>query len=266
MKTPIIFITLLFTSFIVKAQEVDKDTLYFSIDNHYTISPTIIPNLASKTFWEKVDYEKQLIKQTKTNGYVFFIGNGLLTKGLKPKKILSIKEYIENRKFYLDGKYNKIIDTGKLKDSLTDKYKIFFVNNDEFISPRELTYYSYYPIREGDNLIENKIKDTLFFQLDTDYFRQHVEMPKQYYIGDGSPGSDGSFFFNEISFVNNLNAKEVLSLKYFIQSSRFYDKNKKQKLDDLKLFDYFKNYVIFLVSGNNKKAKYIKVEPGFEIE
>jgi hypothetical protein len=36
----------------------------------------------------------------------FFVGDGYLTKGLKPKKS-SIKDYIENRKFYLDGKYNQ---------------------------------------------------------------------------------------------------------------------------------------------------------------
>jgi hypothetical protein len=44
---------------------------------------------------------------------IFFVGDGYLTKGLK--KILSIKDYIENRKFYLDGKYNRIIDEWKLK-------------------------------------------------------------------------------------------------------------------------------------------------------
>jgi hypothetical protein len=37
-------------------------------------------------------------------------------KGLNQKKILSIKDYIENRKFYCDGKHNQIIDKWKLKE------------------------------------------------------------------------------------------------------------------------------------------------------
>jgi hypothetical protein len=36
-------------------------------------------------------------------------------KRAKAKKI-SIKDYIENRKFYCDGKHNQIIDKWKLKD------------------------------------------------------------------------------------------------------------------------------------------------------
>jgi hypothetical protein len=39
-------------------------------------------------------------------------------KRAKAKKILSIKDYIENRKFYCDGKHNQIIDKWKLKESI----------------------------------------------------------------------------------------------------------------------------------------------------
>jgi hypothetical protein len=61
-------------------------------------------------------------------------------KRAKAKKILSIKDYIENRKFYCDGKHNQIIDKWKLKEFLIDKYVIFFVNGNEFIQPRHLEY------------------------------------------------------------------------------------------------------------------------------
>jgi hypothetical protein len=155
-----IHISLLILSFfsitILTAQKKNKDTLFFNIDKYYIISPTIIPNLSNQTYSERLEREKQQMNHTKTNGYIFFVGDGFLTKGLKPKKILSIKDYIENRKFYLDGKYNQIIDKWKLKDSLTDKYILYFVNGDEFIRPRDLVYFSYYPIREGKNVITNK--------------------------------------------------------------------------------------------------------------
>ncbi|MDR7212746.1 hypothetical protein [Flavobacterium piscis] len=268
MKISIQILLSLFFLNTLKAQEKEKDTLYFGIDKHYTISPTITPNLGFKiTYSERLERNKEQMKHTKTNGYIFFVGNGYLVKGLKPKKIFSLKEYIENRKFYFDGKYNQIVDKWKLKDSLTDKYTIFFVNGDEFIQPRDLEYDSYYPMRDADwNLIENKVKDTLVFNYDTKYIQTYVKTPKQYYLNDSSGGSNGSFFFREKSFVNNLETKELLSLQEFVQSSRFYNKDKKQKLDDLKLAEYFNNYIVFLVRKNSKETEYIQVESSFEIE
>lgn len=267
MKTGILYLLLSFFSItMIKAQEKQKDTLFFSIDKYYTISPTIIPNLSNQTYSERIELDKQRMIKTKTNGYVYFVGDGFLTKGLKPKKILSIKEYIENRQFYHDGKYNKIIDKWKLKDSLTDKYTLFFVNGDEFIRPRHLVYNSYYPIREGEKLISNKIKDTLFFNYDINYINTHIEIPNHYYLYDSSGINHGTFFFEEINVINNLNPKEILNLKNFIHTSRFYDESKKEKLKDDELAYFFSNYVVFLAKKDNKKTRYIEAQPRFAIE
>lgn len=266
MKSHITF-TLILLCFIVNliAQEKTKDTLFFSIDKYYTISPTISPNISNQTYEQQMKSEKEQIMHTKTNGYVFFIGNGYLTKGLKPKKILSIKDYLENRKFYFDGVYNKIIDKRKLEDSLINKYKIYFVNGDEFIEPRYFKYNSYYPIGKGENAITNKIKDTLFFKLDNEYVYKSKNGSKDYLLKDSSRIFDGTFFFNKAQRVSDLNPKKVLSLKEFVQSSRFYDNNKQTKINDYELMEYLSQYVIFLVS-ENKKTEYIQVEPSCVIE
>lgn len=267
MKKSVLLIIFFFLVTFLKAQEKDKDTLFFNLDKYYTISPTITPNLINKNYLEIVELQKKLMEHTKTNGYIYFIGDGILTKGLKPKKILSIKDYIENRKFYLDGKYNKIVDEGKLSDSLIDKYKIFFVNGDEFISPRLIKYNSYYPLREGDKNIMNKIKDTLFFKLDNDYVYKSKDAYKSKYISidylikDNS--TDEVFFFKELETVKMLKPNEVLSLKNFIQSSRFYDENKSHKLSEMYLMKFMADYVIYLV---NNKNEYLKVEPSVVIE
>ncbi|MEO8237607.1 MAG: hypothetical protein ABI793_03395 [Flavobacterium sp.] len=256
------FLIILFCPFVaLKAQEKAKDTLFFSVDKYYTISPTLIPNFLKKVaFPEIIDFKKELMSHTKTNGHIYFIGDGFLTKGLKPKKILSIKEYVENRKFYLDGEYNKIVDEGKLRDSLTNKYTIFFVNGDEFISPRVLEYYSYYPIREGDNFIQNKIKDTLYFTLDNEYVYKPKNRPDgiadYYLIKDSS--SDEVFYFKELETVNFLKPKKILSLKEFVRSSRFYDKNQTHKLSEVYFMKFLMDYVIYLVDDKNK---FIKVAP-----
>lgn len=260
MKTHISLIILSFFSItVLKAQEKSKDTLFFNVDKYYTISPTIIPNLSNQTYSERLERKKQQMNHTKTNGYIFFVGDGLLTKGLKPKKILSIKEYIENRKFYFDGKYNQIIDEWKLKDSLTDKYTIYFVNGNEFIHSKDLEYFSYYPIRDGEKIITNKIKDTLYFKLDNSYVYESKYEPNSFLLKD-IKGNE-IFYFSGIELVKNLKPNEILCLKKTIRSSRFYDKTKVQKLNNYKLGIYFNNYVIFLVKKKNNVTEYIRVEP-----
>ncbi|KUJ60870.1 hypothetical protein AR687_15810 [Flavobacteriaceae bacterium CRH] len=265
MKKSVFLIIFFFSITILRGQE--KDTLFFNLDKYYTISPTIISNLINKNYLEIIELQKKLMSHTNTNGYIYFIGDGFLTKGLKPKKVQSIKDYVENRKFYLDGKYNKIVDEGKLRDSLTDKYKIFFVSGDEFISPRVLEYHSYYPLREGDKDIDNTIKDTLYFKLDNDYVYKPEDGYKSKYISidylirDNS--KDEVFFFKELEKVKALKPREVLSLKDFIRSSRFYDENKSHKLKEMYLMKFMNDYVIYLV--NNKK-EYLKVEPSVVIE
>lgn len=269
MKKHISLLLLTFFSIaVLKAQGRKKDTLFFSIDNYYTISPTITPNLSNQTYPEWLVVLKQQMNHTKTNGYIYFVGDGFLTTDLKPKKILSIKEYIENRKFYFDGKYNQIIDKWKLKDSLTDKYTIYFVNGNEFIKPRYLEYYSYYPIREGENVINNQIKDTLFFKLDNSYVYESKYVSKNYLLRDSSGSNNGTFFFQEVKAKNNQKIKpeEILSLENFVRSSRFYEKNKQRKLNDDNLAHFFNNYVVFLEKNTSEKTEYIQVVAGIAIE
>lgn len=263
MKTALLLLLFLSSNPILKAQERKKDTLYFNIDKYYTISHTIIPNLSKQTYSERLEFNKQQMNHTKTNGYVFFVGDDFLIKGLKPKKILSIKDYIENRKFYFDGKYNQIIDKWKLKDSLTNKYTLFFVNGQEFIKPKHLEYFSYYPIRDGENVITNKIKDTLFFKLDNKYVYESKYEPKSFLIKD-SNGSE-IFFFKSIENVKNVKPTEILSLKKIIRSAKFYHKNKKQKLNNYELSVFFDAYVVFLVEKTKNKTEYVHVIPSSEI-
>lgn len=249
----------------VNAQGKAKDTLFFNVDPYYSISPTITPNLENRAYSETQEALKEQMKHTQTNGYLYFVGDGYLTKNLKPKKVLSIKDYIENRKFYLDGKYNKIIDKWKLKDSLTNKHKIYFVHGDEFIAPRHLEYSSYYPIGKGESAIVNKVKDTLFFKLDNKYIKSYPQSPDHFYLADGGNiATSGSFFFRKVQLSNNVKPGKILSIENFVQSSRFYNKDKTQKLNDYELAEYFNNYVIYLVS--DKKTGYIQVESGFVIE
>ena len=107
-------------------------------------------------------------------------------------------------------------------------------------------------------------KDTLFFKYDSQYIKTHIEIPKHYYLDDSSGGNNGSFFFKEVRVINNIDMKQILCIKKFIRSSKFYDKNK--KLNDYELASFFNKYLVFLVRKNSKETEYIHVESSFEIE
>jgi hypothetical protein len=257
----VLIITFIVFPIVLVAQE--KDSLFFAIDKYYTISPTISPNFYKNlTYSEVIRNNKNRMAHTKTNGNIFFIGDGVLIKGLKPKKILSLKDYIENRKFYHDGKYNQIIDKWKLKDSLTDKYEVFFVNGEEFIHPRLLEFYSYYPFKEDDKFTTNPIKDTLYFNLDNDYVAQSEYDTDIYYLEDSGKSGDVTFHFIKMKSAKNVKYDKILDIKKFIHSSRFY----KYKLKDFDLMNYLSNYIIYLVDKKEEEIEFIEVSPGFEIE
>ena len=107
-------------------------------------------------------------------------------------------------------------------------------------------------------------KDTLFFKYDSQYIKTHIEIPKHYYLDDSSGGNKGSFFFKEVRVINNIDMKQILCIKKFIRSSKFYDKHK--KLNDYELASFFTKYLIFLVRKTGKETEYIQVESSFEIE
>ena len=243
----------------LKAQE-KKDTLFFSFDKNYTI----LSDNSSLTYPDWIERTNEQMIQTKTNGYVSFGSTNSSVKNLKPKKILSIKEHIENRKFYFDGKYNKIIDNIKLKRFLTDKYVIFFVKENAYLEVKDLDYISYYPRRDKNwDIIQNPIKDTLFFKLDKEYVYQNELFPGEYFIKEN--GTDGSFFLKEVKKEENLKQKNSLNLKEFIQSSLMYNKhNKVFNTNDL--CQYLSNYIIFLLAKNDNEIQYIEVRAGYAIE
>lgn len=235
--------------------QIKKDTLFFNVDKYYTISPTITPYSQNETYGERLKILKKQMEQTKTNGYVLFIGNGYLIKDLKPKRIHSLKDFIENRKFYHDGKYNQIVDKWKLKDSLTDKYTIFFINDNNFIQPRHLEYNSYYPLRDDDKgIIHNSIKDTLFFKLDNDYIYKSKVYPNRYLLKENN--STQYVIFTQQEIIKAIKGDKPVSLKEFAHSSRFYNKDTK-RLNEDDLAELLNDYVVFLV--NDDKSKYIKV-------
>lgn len=244
----------------------NKDSLYFAIDSNYTISPTVTANMHNLTYSKYVEKIKKQKELTQTNGYIYFIGNGITMKDLRPKKIHSIKEYIENRNFYYDGKYNNIIDEWKLKDKLIEKFVIFFVHKNEFIEPRFIEYKSYFPIPKGENLILNNQKDTLFFKIDNKYVCESEQNKGIYLLEDSSTINNGTFLLSKKD--NNIIMKndkmEILDLKTFIRNSRFYDSTKKRRLKDDDLCKYLSNYELFLVS--NKNNELIKVYPSVEVE
>jgi hypothetical protein len=114
---------------------------------------------------------------------------------------------------------------------------------------------------------QEKTKDTLFFTYDNKYIKTYVEIPNHFYIKDGSDYMDGTFHFVEVKVLENQSIKsKEICLEKFVRSSKFYDKNKKQKLDDYALWEYFKDYVVVLVKNVEGEKKYIQVEASFEIE
>ena len=114
---------------------------------------------------------------------------------------------------------------------------------------------------------QEKVKDTLFFAYDSSYITIYPENPNYYYIKDGSGARIGGFYFTGVQKINTCNTKsKEINLKEFIRSSKFYDENRRLKLRDYELWDYLKEYVIFLVKTENGKKSYLQVESSFEIE
>lgn len=267
MKTFLLIISSL-KFIILTAQINEKDTLFFNIDKYYTISPSIESQQLNEKYTKKLAFEKMQIRQTNTDGYISFTVDSLSEKEIKPKKILSIKEYIENKKFYYDGNYNRIVDKWKLKDSLTDKYVIFFVNGNELIKSKNLEYISYYPIQKDLKIVENRRKDTLFFKLDNKYIYEPEHCtPKRYALRDGGKSQTGTFFFEEFDEQTRprFKSRKAFDLESFVHSTRFYN-NDLQTIEDLNLSNYFSNYVIFLDKQIDDKHDYIQIKPFVTIE
>lgn len=249
-----------FLSFSQKAQ-IKKDTLFFSFDKYYTI----LSDNGTSDYLNWIKETNEQMSHTKTNGYVYVNSHSAPVKNLQPKKVLPIKEYLENRNFYFDGKYNRIVENSKVKRFLTDKYFIFLVRGNDFIEAKNLEYASYYPRRDKDwNVVENHVKDTLFFKLDTSYIYKSEHFPGQYFLREKE--NEGSFFLEEVKTHKNLRLdNNILDLKNFIRSSSLYNKSTKQ-FNVYRLCTYLYEYKIILVGTKENEVQYIEVSAGQAIE
>jgi hypothetical protein len=114
MKIAMLVILSLFPGF-VKAQEIVKDTLFFKIDNSYLFEDKNNP----KTF---------LIKDANRIEEIYFKEN-VVIKNLKPMKVLDLKYFIRNSKFY-----NRYGNNELSNHSLTNflyEHEIFLVRESE---------------------------------------------------------------------------------------------------------------------------------------
>ncbi|MGZ9677587.1 hypothetical protein [Flavobacterium sp. GNP001] len=179
-----------------------------------------------------------------------------------------MKEYIENRKFYYDGRHNNLVDNYKLQDSLFNKYVIYFVNDNEFIQPRYLEYKSYYPRRnkKGDWIANpNEKKDTLYFNLDNEYVYPSKYNKTAFLIQDCISLGGGTFCFEQKQTIKDIKPLTILDLKKYIRSSIFYD-SRKQLLSSYPLMHFLSNYVLFFVTKKENDCDYIQVQPMYVIE
>lgn len=103
--------------------------------------------------------------------------------------------------------------------------------------------------------------DTLYFEYDNIYLREEFLNEPNYLFVEDSGNDSAYFFFIKKSVYKGLAPKKVLNLKEYIRASSFYREGYKRKLEDYGLYEYFKNYTIFLIRSVNCKKEYILVEP-----
>ncbi len=112
---------------------------------------------------------------------------------------------------------------------------------------------------------ENK-KDSIYFNYDENYLREYFLNDPNYLFVEDSGNDSAYFYFIKKSVYKDLAPKKVLNLKEYIRASSFYREGYKRKLEDYGLFEYFKNYTIFLIKNENCKKEFILVEPMMAIE
>ncbi|GAA6769338.1 hypothetical protein [Flavobacterium sp. CGRL2] len=102
-----------------------------------------------------------------------------------------------------------------------------------------------------------------FFKLDDSYIVESKTSPNKFLLKDKN--EDEVFYFKGVEIVNDLKPKEVLCLKDFVRTSKYYNKNKKNKLNNSELVNFFSNSTVYLVKRKNDKTEFIKVNPIVEI-
>ncbi|KAF2331477.1 MAG: hypothetical protein REI96_10925 [Flavobacterium nitrogenifigens] len=116
----------------------------------------------------------------------------------------------------------------------------------------------------GFNLhAQEKLNGTFFFKLDDSYIIESKTKPNTFLIKDKN--EDEEFYFKGVEVVNDLQPNEVLCLKDFVRTSKYYNKNKKNKLNNAELVNFFSSATVYLVRKKNNKTEFIKVNPIVEI-
>lgn len=108
---------------------------------------------------------------------------------------------------------------------------------------------------------QEKLKDTLFFKLDGKYVFESEYDQNFYLLEDSSDIGRGTFLFEKIKVEKSKHPREILCLKKYVQSSKYYNRHKTVKLNDYKLWEHFVIYTIYLVKKNKITTEYIQVYP-----
>lgn len=120
-------------------------------------------------------------------------------------------------------------------------------------------------IRTTENL-----KDTLFFELDENYFKKGKYEEDLLFIKDAliDKGSSEIFIFKIMEIVNDITHPEKIGdFQMYIRRTKFYDTKKKiNKLNDYQLASYLQNNVIYLVDLSCTPPIYLRVYPLTQIE
>lgn len=113
-----------------------------------------------------------------------------------------------------------------------------------------------------DTSKEELDRDTLFFQYEKDYLKKGEHAKNEIYILDAlkDQGSSEVFFFQIENILSNLEPKKTISLKSFIQNSKFYRPDKKKNtFDDSGLSKQLNKFIIFLEKPDCEAGTFFKV-------
>lgn len=263
MKHVFLLISLLFFTIACFSQK-KKDTLFFSYDKNYTLFYKDYKKWIDKDY---KSYEEEVLKNiffTKTEGYFLFKIKDTLYN-LKPKRIFSLKDYVEKREFYIDGIYNKKIEKSKIKNKIFNNYKVFIVRKNFFIeirqNPYENFYNSFYPIKyQNTENYPKQTKDTIFIKYDNNLLKKYKEPIDNYnYYLIKDSGTCGTISFEEKQIYLDLRTNKIYCLKNIIKKAKAYhtkNKYKIGKIDDCNLANYLGKFTLFFVDEN----EFIKVQ------
>lgn len=109
---------------------------------------------------------------------------------------------------------------------------------------------------------QEKIKDTLYFDLDNSYIYESEYVPNKFLLKDKNSNEQIYFIATKVEY--NLKPKSVLCLKKVIRVPQYYSKKKKEKLDNYKLLNFLTSSTVYLVRKKNDKFEYINVNPIIE--